>query len=212
MRGSTKAIVASTLSAALCVACSSAGNDAGAQGEADREQSTASAGAGSGTASDGSTGGGDDGSSGTSESPATEVLPPPESESGLPGLDDETGPLVELPLPDADSAEGGLVAGYPDEALPVAPRSQIAATSVSPADDRLQVALTASTALGSDRLLRFYRLHLAELGFTEKPTPAVGGSSAAGFERGADSVVVTVTPGKSASEYSVYGTLYAGQG
>jgi hypothetical protein len=215
MGGTARALIAAVVSGVLCAACSATGDDTGAaRAESARGSSGSSTASPDGGTDQGSSNGqgGDAGSPGESGSASAEVLAPTESDSGLPGLDDDPTPLVDLPLPDADSAVGALVPGYPDEGMPVAPRSTITTSSVSPADDRLQVALTARTSLGVERALRFYRLHFGRLGFTETPTTAVGGSSAAAFERGTDSVVVTVTPGRSASKYSLYGTLSAGQG
>jgi hypothetical protein len=134
---------------------------------------------------------------------------------GLPGLGTSPGrvrnePLVTRPLPASASSRGRLVRGYPGTALPVAHRSRITSSSVSADDPRLQVALVATTAATTTGVLRFYRLHLSGLGFTERPTTAVGGSEAAAFRRGSDAVTVTVTATRTGASYSVFGTLRAG--
>jgi hypothetical protein len=72
------------------------------------------------------------------------------------------------------------------------------------------VALTATSSASVDRLLRFYRLRLARLAFTERPVRAFEGSTAAGFRRGDDTVTVTVTPRTDGGvDYSVFGSLGA---
>lgn len=226
MGGRLRATLAAAVTAALCLAavtaCSASDPDpAPGAGSDPASAGGTPSGAGGGSASEGAEPGDDDTPASDGASPGEpgddgggiEMPPPGDQESGLPGLDPpDTGPLVSLPLPDQASSKGALVTGYPRRAFPVAPRSRIRASSVSPADARLQVALTATTTLKPGRVLLFYRLHLAGLGFQEVPTTAVGGSSAAAFERGGDSAVVTVTPGKAAAAYSVFGTLTAGKG
>lgn len=136
------------------------------------------------------------------------------SESGLPGLSAGTSvdrsPLVSLPLPVTASAKGRLVRGYPATALPATRHSRIDSTSVSSGDSQVQVALVATTDRSAAAVLRFYRLHLTGLGFRERPATAAGGSEAAAFRRGSDVVTVTVTPTRTGTSYSVFGTLHAG--
>ncbi len=132
----------------------------------------------------------------------------------LPGLDpgpSSADPLVSRPLPPAGQARGRLVAGYPHKSLPPAPGSRIITSSVSVAGSRLQTGLVATATGGEKRLLRFYRSTLVEAGLREVPTTAVGGSSAAAFRSGRNSVTVTVTPGDGRTAYSVFAILAAPQ-
>ncbi|QIX27845.1 hypothetical protein ncot_15545 [Nocardioides sp. JQ2195] len=147
-----------------------------------------------------------------------EVLPTdPETTEGLPGLDtkppDTKQPLIDLPLPDSAVAKDSLAKGFPRKVLGPRKKSAIVTSSVSPAADvnSLQVALVATTRAGADAVLRDYRIRLAKLGFTETDAalPVIGGSSAASFIRGDDTVVVTATPGADETTYTAYGTLHA---
>ncbi len=128
---------------------------------------------------------------------------------GVPPAPDASTPLLEGALPAAASGHSALVTGYPARVLPVAPRSTVSTNSISPAGDLLQVTLVATRSRGTDALLRFYRVRLTGLGFTEQPTRAVGGSTAVAFERGRSSVLLTVNPARPTS-YSVFATLAAG--
>jgi len=157
------------------------------------------------------------GSAATGMEGGGQELPESTEDGGLPGLSEDQpssgadgDPLVSRPLPRSASASGRLVAGYPTAAMPTARHSRIDTSSVSSSDSRVQVALVATTDRTAATVLRFYRLHLAGLGFTERPTTAVGGSEAAAFRRGSDVATVTVTPTRTGTSYSVFGTLHAG--
>lgn len=143
-----------------------------------------------------------------------EVLPDQPTASGLPGLGaappPADQPLVTGPLPRGASARDEVVAGFPSRVVPVAPRSRVAASSVSSSDERLQAALTASQGDGVDDVLLFYRVRLGRWGFSEVPAQAVSGSRAAAFRRGGDTVVVTATPREAGADYSVLATLRVG--
>ena len=133
------------------------------------------------------------------------------SKGGLPGLvEPDTSPLVRVPLPRTASRQGAIVAGYPGKALPVPPGAQVKSSSVSSSGRVLQVALEAHSDNSADAVARFHRVNLARKGFKEAPVPAVGGSTGIAFRRGADTLVLTLTPtGKRACDYTVFGTLHA---
>jgi hypothetical protein len=124
-----------------------------------------------------------------------EVLPEQPGDSGVPAV-----PAIR-----------GTVAGS-NRGVAVAPRSVVSGHTRSRSGDAVQVALTASSAAGPDAILRYYRIRLSRLGFTEGSVPAVGGSTAASFRHGRDSVVVTVTPaGAGGVTYTVLGILHSGR-
>lgn len=129
-----------------------------------------------------------------------EVLPDQPAETPLARLAADDGPA---PWP-AGSSDGAVdVSGD----VPVAPRSRVGSQTRSTEGSRVQVALVARGADRAERVLRFYRVRLGELGFSQAPVPAVAGSTAAGFRRGSDSVVVTVTPRPAGgTDYSVLAT------
>jgi hypothetical protein len=142
---------------------------------------------------------------------ASEVLPAPEESSPLglppsPPLPD----LVTLPLPPTASQSGALVAGYPADLIPPTAEATIISSSVASADNRLQVALAASTPLASDAVLEFYRVAFAANDLVDSVAPAASGSSALLFSRGSDTVLLTVTPTTDGgTDYSVYGAFTA---
>ncbi len=232
--GSTKRLLVLAVCLSALVACSSDGDepsatsasgDAAASTGASPSGSSGQTSPGDGSsddASDGEGGGdsgegqggssGDPSASGSRQPDEGEALPSPDTSSGLPGLSPpDLDPLVPTPLPDAASKRGGVVAGYP-KALGPAPQSKVDVTSVSPGDDTLQVALTATSKRRPGGVLRFYRIKLAKYGFVERPAKAVGGSEAAAFRRkkSKDAVTITVTRKGSRTDYSVFGTLHAG--
>jgi len=121
------------------------------------------------------------------------------------------GPLLAAPIPRPTSSRGRLTSGYPHAVLPVFPGSSVRSSSVSPSGSAAQVALVGETSRRQDTVAKFYRLRLARYGFQESELPAVGGSTAIGFHRGKDSVVLTLTPhGTKVLAYSVFGVLHAG--
>jgi hypothetical protein len=126
-------------------------------------------------------------------------------------LGDADRPLVTSPLPRAASARGRLVGGFP-AALRPAPGSRVETSSVSPADDRLQVALVGSTAMAPGRVLLAYRTRLGRRGMVEQATvpQTAPGSQAAALQRGRSVVTITVTRQGSRTSYSVMASLHTG--
>ena len=120
------------------------------------------------------------------------------------------GALVSKPLPETASSRGRLVRGYPSDVLPTIPGSQVRSSSVSSSSRGVQVAFTGSATLKAEAIAAHYRLALAPYGFTESAVPAVGGSTALGFNRGSDSLVLTTTPAGKRTTYSLFGVLRAG--
>lgn len=145
----------------------------------------------------------------------TEMLPQPSSapssSAGLPGLEpprSTTRPLVSTPLPRPATRKGRLAPGYPGVLAP--PRGHIIATSsVSPGGGVLQVGLTASCRRPCDPV-KMLRLRLAGRGFTEISAQAAENHPTAGFQRGDDSVTVSVTDrSKKRLDYVLFGVLHA---
>jgi hypothetical protein len=154
-------------------------------------------------------GGGSDPSGTVLEVP---VAPEPIVDSLGDLLGDADRPLVATPLPRAASARGRLVGGFP-AALRPAPRSRVETSSVSPADDRLQVALVGTTTLAPARVLLDYRARLGRRGLVEQATtpPTAAGSQAAALQRGRSTVTITVTRQGSRTTYSVIASLHTGR-
>ncbi len=141
---------------------------------------------------------------------ASEVLPAPGEKTpiGLPPSPPLPG-LVTLPLPDTASATGALVAGFP-ELIPVNRDSAVQSSSVASAENRLQVTLTATTSSSSDGVLEFYRVALAAHSLVDSVAPAAAGSRALLFTRGADTILLTVTPADAGgATFSIFGAFTA---
>lgn len=132
---------------------------------------------------------------------------------GLPGLEPvkPASSLISTPLPKTASKLDGVVAGFPQDVVPLPSGVVIESTGVSATAKSLQVSLVADSRRSARNLLAFHRRALTALGFTERSTPATGGSVATSFVKGEDHLVVTATAGPKRTTYSVFGTLHAGR-
>lgn len=145
------------------------------------------------------------------ERTSSEVLPAPEKKSpiGLPPSP-PLPPLVTTPLPPTASAADALVDGFPVAVIPLNPDTAVQTSSVASAENRLQVTLTASTSATAEAVLEFYRVSLAAHNLVDSVAPAATGSTALLFSRGADTILLTVTPAESGgTTYSVFGAFTA---
>jgi len=116
----------------------------------------------------------------------------PADETALP----PSGPMPTLlsgALPESATAQNEMVDGFP-AGIPLAARSTVATSDVTVEDQRVRASLTASTPTSGREVLAGYDVALAEFGFNPADAPAVGGSTARAYNRGAESVTVTVTP------------------
>lgn len=126
-------------------------------------------------------------------------------------LGDADRPLVTTPLPPAASARGRLVGGFPSVLRPT-PGTLVETSSVSPDDDRLQVALVGTTALAPAKVLLSFRTRLGRRGLLEQAVPpTAAGSQAAALQRGRSVVTITVTRQGTRTSYSVLASLHTGQ-
>lgn len=152
-----------------------------------------------------------------SEITGSTVVTQPEGDGsasdGLPGLAPvkPAGSLVSAPLPRTASTVGGVVTGFPRDVVPLPSGIVIESTGVSAAATSLQVSLVAKSPSSARTVLTLHRRALTALGFTERSTPATGGSIATSFVKGDDHLVVTATTGTKRTTYSVFGTLHAGR-
>ncbi|TFD79419.1 hypothetical protein [Cryobacterium fucosi] len=117
--------------------------------------------------------------------------------------------LVTLPLPDTASAVGSIVAGFPTRVIPEAPHSSVGTSSVAAEGSHLQATLAAQTTLTVVEVMDFYRTALAKLGLYDTPAPALDGSTALTFNRGNNTVTISVTAIDGGSRYVVFGAFSA---
>lgn len=153
---------------------------------------------------------GKSGTGSASDRTSSEVLSAPEEKSpiGLPPSPPLPG-LVTLPLPETASATGALVAGFP-AVIPLSQDAAVVSSSVASAENRLQVTLAAETPATSDSVLEFYRVAFAATSLVDSVAPAAAGSQALLFSRGADTVLLTVTPVEAGgTAYSLFGAFTA---
>jgi hypothetical protein len=139
----------------------------------------------------------------------SEVIRQPEGTAtqGLPGLEKTSAkarPVTSLPR--TASSRGRVVKGFPTSVVTVAPGSRIRSSGVSSTARTVQVSLVARSPESSRSVLTFFRRQLTAQGFAESVIPAVAGSTASSFRRGADNLVVTVKGDRRAT-YSLFGTL-----
>lgn len=152
---------------------------------------------------------------GTVDDVGSEVIRQPEGEAtkGLPGLRKakrpQTHSLVSAPLPRTATRRGTVVAGFPLSVIPVLTGSTVRSSGVSSTSGVLQVSIVARAPRSAGSVLGFYRRALSEHGFSESTVPAVGGSTASEFRRGADHLVITVSrPTSQGTTYSIFGDLH----
>jgi hypothetical protein len=122
-------------------------------------------------------------------------------------------PLISAPLPAAASAQGKIVDGFPADALRFPEGTVVVSTSVSPAEESLQVAADAISSLSQDSVAGHFQQVLGGLGFWSEPVPAAAGERALRFGRGADSVTLTAsTTGTGGTRFMLLGNLHAAAG
>jgi len=157
-----------------------------------------------------------DAGQGSPPEPATEI--PPADDGAEAPLDTTTLPpstprpaLFTGPTPDSATAQNKIVDGFP-AAIPVAARSTVSTSDISVENDRVRASLTATTPQAGADVLAEYDAALASFGFTPADAPAVGGSTAREYRRGAESVTVTVTPSVTGgSGYTLLALLVASE-
>lgn len=131
---------------------------------------------------------------------------------GLPKPEDKASknaPLILGSLPEEGGASGGLVKGFPRDIVTLPDGATVITSSVAPAKDSYQVALTARVGGTADNVFAHYRKTWTPKGWSESSVRAAGGAEATSFTRGKDSFVVTVeTPQKKAVVFTVFGSLH----
>ncbi|MET0956011.1 MAG: hypothetical protein ABWY68_08665 [Cryobacterium sp.] len=139
-----------------------------------------------------------------------EVLPPVESNPDEPALppSDPLPPLLKAPAPETATAEGALVAGFPAFITP-APQSTVAASMVASEGANVQAAFSATSRQAAEDVRAYFDKIFGALTLHPSVAPAVGGSSAWVYSRGAESVTVTLTPTASGCNYSILATFVA---
>lgn len=143
-----------------------------------------------------------------SELGGLEMPRPSPSPDGLPSSGAEEGEGLSFRPGSTDAGgEKRLVEGFPHALRPVG-RSDVVASSLSPAGQRTQVTLEATTQRSPRHVLRTYRSRLDRPGLKEVPTTAVPGSSAVAFRGGGTALVVTVRSEARGTTYTVYGVIH----
>ncbi|MDV8146292.1 hypothetical protein [Arthrobacter sp. B10-11] len=166
-------------------------------------------------------GGGDGTVPGSGESPGSkapgsgvrEVLPPvAAAPSGLPKQSPPVA-LVSRPLPPTASAQGKIVAGFPEASLPFPDGTVVVSTAVSAADSVLQVTADAISGASQDSVMGHFQQQLAPLSFWSEEAPAAEGQRSVRFVRGADSVTLTTsTTGTGSTRFMLLGNLHTAEG
>jgi len=142
-----------------------------------------------------------------------EVLPPvAAAPAGLP-LPSPQAALVSMPLPPTASAQGKIVAGFPEEPLRFPDGTVVVSTGVSAADSVLQVTADAISAASQDSVVGHFQQKLSPLNFWSEAAPAAEGQRSVRFVRGADSVTLTTsTTGTGSTRFMLLGSLHATAG
>jgi hypothetical protein len=141
--------------------------------------------------------------------PGVEFPPEPPEEGAEVGLPDTPPPppLLSGPAPEPATALDTVVKGFP-AGIPVAGRSAVLSSDVAVEGERVRASLTATTPSAAVEVVTEYDEALAASGFSAADSPAIGGSTARTYGRGAEVVTVTVTPTVTGgSDYSVLALL-----
>ena len=196
-------------------ACSSEADDG-----SDGGGSGAASSPGDSSGQDGDKNGGKDRSKGSAggsnSSPSAALEMPPSSDttdgaepSRLPNLQppEPVEPLASRPWPALAAGRGEVVPGLPDGLAPVAD-SRVVSTSVSPAGDRLQVAVEATTRSSVSAVLRSYRKRWEGHGLTPVHSPAAAGTRVLAYAQGSTTAVVTASRRKGTTRYWVHAVVH----
>ncbi|MFF1382989.1 hypothetical protein ACFVWT_05440 [Arthrobacter sp. NPDC058288] len=141
------------------------------------------------------------------------MLPPvAAAPAGLP-LPPPPEALVSSPLPPTASAQGKIVAGFPETALQFPDGSVVVSTGVSAADTVLQVTAEAISPSSQDSVVGHFQQKLAALSFWSEPAPAADGQRSVRFVRGPDSVTLTTSvTGTGSTRFMLLGNLHTTAG
>lgn len=144
---------------------------------------------------------------GAAPTTGSEVLPPPDSETGLDRLPQlpQRVPLVTAPLPAPGFARDALVAGFPIEIAGPTPGSDVIDSSIATDATVMQVTLTGRTDAGAGEVRRHYSALWAAQGLA----PGVdAGEGPLGYADAYSSLSLTIVPGSgTGTVYLVYGVL-----
>lgn len=131
---------------------------------------------------------------------------------GMPGLRQAKRVIdrsfLTAPLPASASAVDAVAKGFPVSVIPLLGGASVQSSGVSTTSTAMQVSIVASSSKSPKAVLGFYRKALSARGFVEGSAPAVGGSTASKFKRGAEHLMVTTTARGSNTTYSLFGTLH----
>ncbi|TVU63210.1 hypothetical protein FQP90_09445 [Paenarthrobacter nitroguajacolicus] len=154
-------------------------------------------------------GSGENGNGGPSTAKPLEVLPPvTATPTGLPEPAPPA-PLITGDLPQAGTASGEMVDGWPADIVSLPPGTTIGSTSVSTSGNVLQVSADGIIAKPQSEVLGSFRQSLVSHGFWSETAPAAEGAVAERFVRGTDTVTVSVsTTGTGASRFQLLGSLH----
>lgn len=141
--------------------------------------------------------------SGATPAAGSEVPPPTaDPEAGLPPRK-AVKPLVQAPLPESASRNGGLVKGFPvDLAGPLASGS-VLFTSIAVQGSVMQVDLVASTGAAPDEIRAHYRDLWGSLGLQTRDTS----DGTVAYSGPHESVTLAVGSSGTANSYSIHGVF-----
>lgn len=114
------------------------------------------------------------------------------------------------PFPALQIRRDELAPRHPRLTVAVPRAADVQSSSLSTEDGITQVGLVLRVPGSVDRALRFYRIRLGRIGFTQVEKPSVATGDAAAFQRRPDTVVVTVRRAGRDAEVTVYATLRTG--
>jgi hypothetical protein len=151
-----------------------------------------------------------------SDEPVLEVPDASSTTAALPGLGrDErrrAAAAAELreDFPALQVRQAALTPRHPRRNVPIPTAAEVDSSSIATADGVTHVGLVLQWPGSVDRALRFYRIQLGRIGFTEQAPPTVPAGSAVSFRRSADRVVVVAQPEGEDVVVTLHATLRTG--
>ncbi|WP_295014245.1 hypothetical protein [uncultured Microbacterium sp.] len=140
---------------------------------------------------------------GATPTSGSEVRPPTATPgTGLPPLSDET-PLVKAPLPASGSADGAVVAGFPENVLGPLPGSTLGSTSIATEGTRMQATLIASSTSPEDDIRAHYQQLWAGLGLHPETTS----DGTLSFTGAYESVTLAISSSGTGNRYTLSGVF-----
>ncbi|ABM09320.1 hypothetical protein [Paenarthrobacter aurescens] len=149
----------------------------------------------------------------SASSASSTAVPTPSSPSGS-TASPETTAFTETPqpAPDATATVNALVPGFPEQLIPVMPKTSVRSSSVDKSDSVATVALVGTIKAPPEGVVDYYKTSMEAQGFKLVPGPsAVGNVTSLDFIRGdGETVNVSIRQKEGVSTFTIGANVAAG--